>query len=203
MRWVMSFSGCLLALTLGSRVAHASCENGVQDGAESDVDCGGDCGPCAHGRACRGSRDCQSGRCAAYVCEERPYVDGDPVPPGYRVESSSTDSSATVRTIGIIALGAGYAGAYLAALALPGELTALYIPVVGPWVAIADESQEKKGLIALDGAFQVVGFSLLVGGILTGGSQLLREQPLDEMPVQVSAGRTRDGGYQVGVQGHF
>jgi hypothetical protein len=188
------------------RPAWATCDDRVVDGTESDVDCGGDCGPCEHGSACRTARDCQSGRCAGYECEERPYIEGDPVPPGYRVEYSNTDSSAIVRTIGIISFSAGYAGAYVSALSLPGRLSALYVPVFGPWVVVADGSQQRRGLIALDGAFQIVGFSLLVGGILTGGSQLLREQPMqqaDATSVQISVGPARGGGYQLGLTGRF
>ena len=39
------------------------CKNGVQDGYESDVDCGAFCGPCAFGQRCGGAADCQSKTC--------------------------------------------------------------------------------------------------------------------------------------------
>jgi hypothetical protein len=183
--------------------AKADCSNGIVDPSEADVDCGGRCAPCDHGRACLGARDCQSGRCAGHRCEERPYIDGDPVPPGYRVEYSATDSSAIARTIGVVSLGVGYGAAYVAALALPGELSALYVPVFGPWIAVADGSQGKPGLIALDGALQVVGFSLLVGGLFTGGSQLLRDDPDQAAPLEVSVSPMVDGGFRFGLRGGF
>jgi hypothetical protein len=40
------------------------CANGVQDGDETDVDCGGSCGMCANGLGCRNFTDCQSAVCA-------------------------------------------------------------------------------------------------------------------------------------------
>ena len=40
-----------------------SCANGVFDGHETDVDCGGDCEACESGRVCLGHSDCTSGAC--------------------------------------------------------------------------------------------------------------------------------------------
>jgi hypothetical protein len=205
-RWGVVLSAALIAWTPAgahAEVAAGSCANGVQDGSESDVDCGGDCPPCAHGRSCESARDCASGRCAGAVCEERRYIDGDPVPAGYRVAYSDTDSSALARTIGLVSLGVGYGVAYVAALSLPGEYSSLYIPVIGPWLVVADDSKPKRGLIALDGALQTVGISLLVGGMLTGGYQLLRdEDPSAAADVEVAAGFDRAGG-RVQLQGRF
>ena len=43
----------------------ASCTDGVLDGKETDVDCGGDaCGACDNGKLCLAGIDCQSGYCA-------------------------------------------------------------------------------------------------------------------------------------------
>jgi hypothetical protein len=36
----------------------ANCTNGVRDGSETDIDCGGYCGPCARGQSCVTSADC-------------------------------------------------------------------------------------------------------------------------------------------------
>ena len=42
----------------------ASCENGVQEAAETDVDCGGgDCDACADYQRCNENADCSSGFC--------------------------------------------------------------------------------------------------------------------------------------------
>ncbi|MDF1566083.1 MAG: hypothetical protein P1V51_23820, partial [Deltaproteobacteria bacterium] len=46
-----------------------ACDNGVQDGFESDIDCGGGiCTPCVDGRLCRQNDDCASGTCSSQVC---------------------------------------------------------------------------------------------------------------------------------------
>ena len=45
-----------------------SCADGVGDGTETDVDCGGGCARCANGKTCVSSNDCQSGVCAAGHC---------------------------------------------------------------------------------------------------------------------------------------
>ena len=46
------------------------CANGVLDGHESDVDCGGGCAPCGPGARCLGPDDCVSGLCLGSVCAE-------------------------------------------------------------------------------------------------------------------------------------
>ena len=158
--------------------AHATCFDKVQDGPESDVDCGGDCIPCERGDLCRYPRDCYSGRCSDGVCTEREYLKGEPVPPGYRVETSTADGAAIARTIGWISLGLGYGVAYVSALSLPGKVSALYIPVAGPWIEVSDSGQGLRGLIAVDGFFQTVGAGLVVGGIAAGGKQLVRDDPV-------------------------
>ncbi len=46
-----------------------NCVNAMQDGFESDVDCGGpDCAPCDGGDACFGVNDCESGICISGFC---------------------------------------------------------------------------------------------------------------------------------------
>lgn len=46
------------------------CDDGLQNGQETDVDCGGaDCIPCALGLHCLIARDCRSNQCVAGVCQ--------------------------------------------------------------------------------------------------------------------------------------
>ena len=45
-----------------------ACDDTIKSGDESDVDCGGGCGPCAVGAACGILADCASGLCDAGVC---------------------------------------------------------------------------------------------------------------------------------------
>jgi hypothetical protein len=43
--------------------AAPSCSDGLKNGTESDVDCGGPCAGCANGKSCNASTDCASGAC--------------------------------------------------------------------------------------------------------------------------------------------
>jgi hypothetical protein len=58
------------------RCGPTTCETGVKDGLETDVDCGGFCTPCALGQACLVNADCQSNACNGGICFAEPW----PVP---------------------------------------------------------------------------------------------------------------------------
>jgi hypothetical protein len=45
-----------------------SCEDGLQNGDETDVDCGGTCGPCEEGESCNVDADCAVGTCDSGIC---------------------------------------------------------------------------------------------------------------------------------------
>ena len=62
---------CLLRLALpfGPCAQPPSCTNGIKDGYEADVDCGGkDCQACALGKMCKASTDCLSKHCKGGTC---------------------------------------------------------------------------------------------------------------------------------------
>lgn len=48
--------------------AEVSCSDGIQNQDETDVDCGGKCGPCAIGKKCSVAKDCVSNECSDKVC---------------------------------------------------------------------------------------------------------------------------------------
>jgi hypothetical protein len=50
----------------------AGCNDGLKNGDETDVDCGGACAPCATGLLCIADDDCATGRCAQDACCEAP-----------------------------------------------------------------------------------------------------------------------------------
>ena len=52
-----------------------SCTNGVKDGSETDVDCGGPCPACADGKACGKAGDCKSAVCQS-TCQGASCSDG-------------------------------------------------------------------------------------------------------------------------------
>ncbi|MEZ4336448.1 MAG: fibrinogen-like YCDxxxxGGGW domain-containing protein [Sandaracinaceae bacterium] len=69
--------GCLVGtdctdrICLGSTMtcATASCGDGVQNGLESDVDCGGTCPGCGTGDSCNSRSDCAEGYCVGRTCQ--------------------------------------------------------------------------------------------------------------------------------------
>ena len=49
-----------------------SCADGLQNGRETDVDCGGECASCDVGRQCSAAVDCVGGFCSSGVCCNEP-----------------------------------------------------------------------------------------------------------------------------------
>lgn len=192
---------CAAALAFAG-TARATCFDGIRNGPESDVDCGGDCPSCERGQRCGAPRDCYSGRCEAGECAERTYDKREAIPAGYRIETSTADGAAISRTIGWVALGIGYGTAYVAALSAPGNVSWLYAPVLGPWIQVSRKNCPVPGLIAVDGLFQTVGAGLVVYGIAAAGKQLVRDEGVFARVQVVPATIGRDG-YGVWMTGAF
>src|SRR5580704_7778888 len=75
--------GCLLASQCGkgtcfnNRCEALTCTDGVRDGSETDVDCGGPaCVPCPTNGGCDVASDCESGVCVGFVCQAPSCTDG-------------------------------------------------------------------------------------------------------------------------------
>jgi hypothetical protein len=47
-----------------------TCSDGITNGSETDVDCGGTCPRCATGKTCASRNDCASARCDTGACEQ-------------------------------------------------------------------------------------------------------------------------------------
>ncbi len=56
--------------------AATTCDDGVRNGDETDVDCGGSCARCDEGDACEAATDCTSGVCAGDRCVPAACDDG-------------------------------------------------------------------------------------------------------------------------------
>ena len=54
----------------GTDCAAPSCSDALLNGSETDLDCGGDCEPCADGAACAEASDCEDSVCEDGVCAE-------------------------------------------------------------------------------------------------------------------------------------
>jgi hypothetical protein len=65
---------CASGVCSGKKCAAPTCTDGVKNGSEADVDCGGTCPACAEGRTCRVANDCVSrvcsGTCDAPSCTD-------------------------------------------------------------------------------------------------------------------------------------
>ena len=59
--------GCTDQCTMGG--VGPNCSDGMKNGDETDVDCGGSCNGCGDGKSCGAPADCTSGTCTAGVCE--------------------------------------------------------------------------------------------------------------------------------------
>jgi len=165
---------CFALQTATVRAAQPSCYDGTKNGPETDIDCGGDCIPCELDHTCYVPRDCLSGRCEERVCAEQPYEAGTPVPRGYELATSTRDAAASARNAGLLFFGVGYSAAYIGALAVPGRVAALYVPVIGPFTVLEGRETWVKGLLIADGVLQGAGAILLIGGIAGRGEQLIR-----------------------------
>jgi hypothetical protein len=60
----------------GAECQTLACANGLRDPGESDVDCGGCCGPCARGLKCDGNADCDLALCLGGTCRAQSCFDG-------------------------------------------------------------------------------------------------------------------------------
>ncbi|MCB9734948.1 MAG: hypothetical protein H6745_20365 [Deltaproteobacteria bacterium] len=67
-RHALSLGLCLLAVTALGEVARATCSDGVQNGTETGVDCGGSSCLACDGDACSLSSQCKSGSCVDDIC---------------------------------------------------------------------------------------------------------------------------------------
>lgn len=73
---------CATGVCQGGLCMATGCGDGVKNGDETDLDCGGSCGPCADGLACLASGDCTSkvctnGVCAAASCSDNVQNQGE------------------------------------------------------------------------------------------------------------------------------
>ena len=210
MRWgTLLAAGTAVLMLTRAGWAQASCYDGLHNGPESDVDCGGDCPPCDLDMRCAMARDCRTGLCVSGACQEQPYRKGDPVPTGYHLETSQHDAAASARFAGAIFFGIGYGGAYIGALSLPQDLSWLYAPVVGPWAALGRDNlgTALRAALIADGALQTAGALLLIGGIIGQGKQLVRGEMVEARrsrgPSLTVAPRVAERGCSFGVLGVF
>jgi alpha-tubulin suppressor-like RCC1 family protein len=77
-----------------------ACSDGLKNGAETDIDCGGSCAPCADGKSCGAAPDCASHVCTGALCRE-----------GFQALALGADHTCALSTSGRVKCwGAGRAG---------------------------------------------------------------------------------------------
>ncbi len=103
-------------------------------------------------------------------------------------------------------LGAGYLFslpfAVTDSLLFDGRLWPMFIPVVGPFAAIAtfQPFPEGAGVLIFDGVLQVAGLTMMIAGVA------IRTERLERNPfsgLKASIGRTEAGGNQLVLSGRF
>jgi cysteine-rich repeat protein len=67
---------CTAVEGVSTCAAEPACDDGIFNGTETDLDCGGDCDPCRDGRQCDTAGDCISNSCVEGICTAPSCTDG-------------------------------------------------------------------------------------------------------------------------------
>lgn len=135
------------------------------------------------------------------------YEEGEPVPPGYHPESR-------VRTGFIVAGAVTFGALYLLSVLVGAAITdvnrgtggsesgeLLYVPVAGPFLQMINtESSTGNVTLAIDGAGQALGATLLIMGITSPRTVLVRN---DLGEVRILPMRMGQSGGGIGLGGTF
>jgi hypothetical protein len=144
-----------------------------------------------------------------YLPRELPWEPGDPVPPGY--EKTGRVRAGLV-TAGSVVFGFAYTTSVVTGVftvRMGSEFVPLFVPVVGPFIAIGTVRHER-GLIAegiflfaFNGTAQLTGAVLLIAGLVAQKPILVRTTKLGGVDVRwtpVAFGKTGPG---LGLAGTF
>lgn len=134
---------------------------------------------------------------------ELPYEEGDPVPYGYRPETRIRKGLVIG---GAVTLGSLYLiSASIGSLAndidsSSDEFTPLFFPVVGPFITIKTADSEGSGtfFLLIDGVGQSAGLAMLIAGLASPRSVLIRN---DLAEVRVAPVVVGDGQLGLGLVG--
>lgn len=116
--------------------------------------------------------------------------DGGQPPPGYRL-GSEPRTGLWVTGVGL--LGGAYLASFLAAGTAVSEgeddIAPLFIPVAGPWITVrtADDGDELRVPLVMDGLVQLAGLGLLIGGLAAQREVFVRSDVASSTPAQPPA----------------
>ncbi len=66
---------CVSGVCEGGECLDARCADGLKNGSETDLDCGGSCSPCEVGMICGENNDCDVGACTNRICKAPSCLD--------------------------------------------------------------------------------------------------------------------------------
>jgi hypothetical protein len=143
-----------------------------------------------------------------------PYEDGDPVPPGYHVD---THMRKGLVIGGAVTFGTVYLLTALSAAVVQSaadgigedadEATPLYIPVAGPFIAMGTLDAEGGGIFALAllGVAQAAGMGMFITGLAAQKTELVRNDigALDKPQVRLAPVASKRGEPGLSLVGSF
>ncbi|MDI3290442.1 hypothetical protein [Polyangium sp. 15x6] len=132
------------------------------------------------------------------------YEEGDPIPPGYRVDSRIRKGLVIggAVTFGVPWFFSAMIASIGDSVSRSSELWPLYIPAVGPFVAMGTLDSEGAGTfwLAVDGLAQTGGIAMLIAGLVAQEKRLVRSE-LDAASVTVVPLRFGPHGAGLGLVG--
>jgi hypothetical protein len=136
---------------------------------------------------------------------EIPYEDGDPIPPGYVLESRVKRGLviAGATTLGSLWIVSMIGGAIAVDTGGGSEFWPLFVPVAGPFIAIGthDTTATSALLFTINGLGQSAGLAMLIAGLATE-NKFLRYRGADlELGPTFHVGA--DGSSTFGLTGAF
>ena len=128
------------------------------------------------------------------------YQDGDPVPPGYHADTR-------VRKGLVIGGAVTFGSMYLLSVLVAStandiqkdSATLLYVPVLGPFLQMGKtDSSSGKTILAIDGLAQAAGVAMLIGGLVSPKTVLVRNDLAEISVVPMRVGTDGSGAGLVG-----
>ena len=118
-----------------------SCTDHVQNGHETDVDCGGSCTPCAVGRSCTVTSDCAAGTCESQQCLAGRWASLADMPTPRLDLATVWGPDGRLYALGGISQAAGGL-----------DVVEAYNPTANSWTTLAPMANQRYGFAAVTGS---------------------------------------------------
>lgn len=131
-----------------------------------------------------------------------PFEEGQPIPPGYRVETRARKGLIVggAVTFGVLYLLSAFTASVAVDSGDSEEFGPLFIPVAGPFVTIGTAEAQGVGTFALvlDGVGQAGGVAMFIAGMVTEEKFLLRN---DQAKISVTPMMVGESSFGLGIRG--